>query len=507
MTKEMKIIDPGVTFKTMPVTMLEEQMGVRNVEVKSTERLLNEPTTYLVTIRNPVPNLGLLAKSMSLSGVPIKARERDGNNPIIIGGGAGMNNPYPVAEMFDAIWIGDVATCAFDAIEQISQQSLDRDEQLTLLHGAGFYTPSLLSDDELPKRHIVKQPYLGVVVDTGIITPAYPDQSEDKKAIVQVQNGCGLGCSFCIDGQRKRTNLDLDLFNQIVSRIIKDNPDLKSFRISFPSLNETLFIQYILGLQEEMRQYPNLNFTIDIGSTLPSQFTNRVARMLVDLGETTMTFAPEVAEGDYDGVDLREQHKPWLTDEELFNAINAGVEEGMETLVLYHLTGFAGETINHIYAYAQMVGRVKERFPSLKLVVSSGIVFPVLFSKLETGSQLGFEEGEERRQLLADYCEKIGVTYSWLLEPPEGIRSSKVSVPAATSFTQAFFHRGSSRVGETLMDYWDSLPNDSDDWVFNVTRMHELLNERGFDLKAFYEGTNIVTSDQFEIVEHQTLDD
>lgn len=507
MSKEAKIIDPGVSFRTMPVAMLEEQMRVRNIEVELSEKLLNEPIVHLVTIRNPVPNLGLLAKKMKLSGVPIKARERDDNNPIVIGGGAGMNNPYPVAEIFDAIWIGDATVGAFDAIEQISQQSLSRDEQLTLLHSAGFYTPSLLSDDELPKRHIVKQPYLGVVVDTGIITPAYPDQSKDKKAIVQVQSGCGLGCSFCIDGQRAKTTLHPDLFNRIVRDIIKNNPDLRSFRISFPSLNEVLFIQYVSGLRKEMTKYPEINLAIDIGSTLPPRFTNQIARMLVDLGETTMTFAPEVAEGNYDGVDLRKQHKPWLTDEELFNAINVGMEEGMETLVLYHLTGFAGETINHIYAYAQMVGRVKERFPGLKLVVSSGIVFPVLFSKLETGFQLGFEEGEERRQLLAHYCEEIGVTYSWLLEPPKGIRSSKIPVSAAASFTQAFFHRGSSIIGKALMDYWNNLPSDSNDWVLNVTQMHELLNERGFDLKGFYEGRNIVTSDQFEIVEHQTLND
>ena len=45
---------------------------------------------------------------LDLAGVPLHAAERDGGDPIVLGGGPAVANPWPLAPFFDAFFIGEV---------------------------------------------------------------------------------------------------------------------------------------------------------------------------------------------------------------------------------------------------------------------------------------------------------------------------------------------------------------------------------------------------------------
>jgi radical SAM superfamily enzyme YgiQ (UPF0313 family) len=47
---------------------------------------------------------------LDLSGIPLKASERDESVPIVIGGGPCSYNPEPIAEFFDMFYIGEGET-------------------------------------------------------------------------------------------------------------------------------------------------------------------------------------------------------------------------------------------------------------------------------------------------------------------------------------------------------------------------------------------------------------
>ena len=49
---------------------------------------------------------------LDLAGVPLRAAERDGDDPIVLGGGPAVANPWPVAPFFDAFFIGEVGAPA-----------------------------------------------------------------------------------------------------------------------------------------------------------------------------------------------------------------------------------------------------------------------------------------------------------------------------------------------------------------------------------------------------------
>ena len=44
---------------------------------------------------------------LDLSGIPLRASERDESYPIVIGGGPCSYNPEPIAEFFDMFYIGE----------------------------------------------------------------------------------------------------------------------------------------------------------------------------------------------------------------------------------------------------------------------------------------------------------------------------------------------------------------------------------------------------------------
>lgn len=84
---------------------------------------------------------------LDLSGIPILAKDRTEEAPIIIGGGPCTYNPEPLADFFDMFYIGEGETVYFQLMDLYKEY---RDKKLgrkAFLHEAtkipGIYVPSL----------------------------------------------------------------------------------------------------------------------------------------------------------------------------------------------------------------------------------------------------------------------------------------------------------------------------------------------------------------------------
>lgn len=444
--EKIQLIDPGVSFRTAPLTLIGDQLKLKGVPVSFEHLINNHHETILATLRNPVPNFHALVGQLIEVGIPVKSSNRGNEHPILIGGGTGATNPFSL-QFMDAVWIGDVTSSAFDAIS-LSRNYPQRLDKLKILHEAGYFVHSIENDGK-PIRHKVKQPLLGVVVDKGIISLT----RQEKTAFVQAQTGCGIGCTFCFDGLNPKFTMPQTTFQVLTEQIASQNPDIDSFRVSFPSLKASEFLGFVRILID-IKKRMDRDFSIDIGSTNPDQFTYEVAKSMVELGHRSITFAPEVAEGEFDGVDLRHTNKPWFTDKKLFEAIENGIRGGLEEVILYHMTGFPGETINHLQAYVDMVKRMRQEFPNLLVGVTSGILYPLPFTKLEKAPQLSFKDVIQRWNFFKPAIEALGVKTYWLLQPDSRYRSSEYPVTGETTYTQTYFHRGGREIGEALANYW-----------------------------------------------------
>lgn len=84
---------------------------------------------------------------LELSGIPIWAKERTLEDPIVFGGGPCSYNPEPIADFFDVFYIGEGETRYHDVFEvykELKSQGASREEILYRISQIpGMYVPSL----------------------------------------------------------------------------------------------------------------------------------------------------------------------------------------------------------------------------------------------------------------------------------------------------------------------------------------------------------------------------
>ena len=128
---------------------------------KDLERLLrsrSEPL-FAVESRKPLADFDMIGITLpyelcytniltilDLSNVPLRASERTGSHPFVIGGGSGSFNPEPVAAFFDAVLLGDGEEPILEIAEVLETAKIrqwSRVKTLERLAGiAGIYVPA-----------------------------------------------------------------------------------------------------------------------------------------------------------------------------------------------------------------------------------------------------------------------------------------------------------------------------------------------------------------------------
>ena len=249
-----------------------------------------------------------------------------------------------------------------------------------------------------------------------------------------------------------------------------------------------------------LRADTDSHFLINLGSTMPNHFDLEVASRLVKLGQKVMTFAPEIAEGERDGTDLRKSYKRWLTDRALFSAIENGLQAGMSELVLYHLTGFPGETDSHIDAFVEMMKKIEREYSKLdKITVISGPVFPTVGTDLERAPQIPFGEAD-RRWKFFKYHFDVGskVNPVWILNMPGKVRYNTTGAGADVYFCQAYYHRTDKLMGKAINALSRDVRNLDDVFRLGVAAHELVLSGAGIDVGAMFGAKDIVTSERID---------
>ena len=314
--------------------------------------------------------------ALEAGGVPPLAAERTERDPLVlIGGPAVTGNPEPIAELADALFIGEIEGVFPDLAETLLATRGGQSSRL-----GGMTVPASLDAlGSIPGCYVPSRPLDGAVhravaadletceTRSEIITPhaEFP-----RSFLIEVGRGCPRGCRFCLarqiyqpfrtrslDALTATARLGREFTDQfgLVGAAVADHPDLASLANAIVAMGGR----------------------VSTSSLRAERVTPELVDSLAASGQRSITLAPETADER-----LAERIGKQISREAIHAAIRAAVEVGIVGIKLYFMVGLPGETDAEAVGIADYVAELQDEFPRARFTVSVDQLIPKAHTEL-----------------------------------------------------------------------------------------------------------------------------
>jgi len=318
-----------------------------------------------ISFETDYPNL---LKALYSAQIPIYAKERTKEDPLVIGGGVALLiNPEPVAPFLDAIFLAE-AESIMDSFIKILPKLIDKQkdrlnrlfilsESVSSTYIPSWYRPiwendKLISWDinqsQAPSKIKVKK-----VTEPLEIAPHSQIVSDDaafsNMFLVEVARGCGRSCRFCAAGFVYRPPRAWDCL--AIEKAISLAPTDSSIGL--------VGLEFVgrKDLNWLIERFLKKGLRLSFSSLRADAINDSFARLLVKSGVKTATIAPEAG-----SERLRQVINKHLDEETILRAAQTLLKNGIENLKLYFMMGLPTETTEDIYKIVELVLKIRQLF-------------------------------------------------------------------------------------------------------------------------------------------------
>lgn len=423
---------------------------------------------------------------LDLANIPFYSKQRDISHPFIISGGPCTCNPETVAEIFDAIVIGDGENVIVEMSNAWIKWKEDSGKDKEALLKAwsqieGVYIPSFFEEKFDENKFQILTPRFSNYskITRCIVSDLNEAPFPDKPVIpygrpihdrlrLEIARGCSRGCRFCQAGMIYRPVRERSLEN-IINISNKSIASTGYEDVSLLSLSTGDYCSLTPLLERLMAMYESEHIAVSFPSLRAGSLTPELVNLVKKVRKTGFTIAPEAG-----SQRLRNVINKNIDEEDIIHSVNTALGMGWQSIKLYFMVGLPTETDDDIKELIELVYKLrKSRIrKSSAINVSVSTFIPKAHTPFQWYPQISLEESEEKIGRIKNNLDISGINFKW--QNPKA------------SFLEGLWARGDRKLNGLLVTAYEKECK-FDGWSdkFRYGLWEEAISSAGID-PAFY---------------------
>jgi radical SAM family uncharacterized protein/radical SAM-linked protein len=454
---------------------LESRRAIKNFDI------LGFSLLYELTYTN-------VLNMLELSNIPFLSSQRNISDPFIIAGGPCTCNPEPMADIFDAMVIGDGEDVLLKMCEAwFDWRKSETDLKNELLEKwadlEGIYVPSLyqFNQNNFYKKDFLKANRINSAPVKRTIVSDLDQTYFPKKPLIpfgkpvhdrlrlEISRGCSRGCRFCQAGMIYRPVRERNP-NHLVRQATSALKATGYEDISLLSLSTGDYSCLNYLIKTLMRICQEDYVAVSLPSLRAGTLNSNLMEQIKKVRKTGFTIAPEAG-----SQRLRNVINKNITEKDILETVQDAFKLGWQVIKLYFMVGLPTETKDDLKAIVDLVKKIRQgaKGNRRKINVSVTTFIPKPHTPFQWEPQISRKRSWEIITFLKDELTMLkGVQFKW--QNPD------------VSFVEGIMARGDRRLLDAIiLAHKNGSKFDGWNDFFDFKKWESALKEIGLEYPFF----------------------